>query len=658
MVKVREDLPLNADGTLDVDGWARRVCAGREVLEVGGVLDAVRHLCELHPPRYVHTGTELAELVAHLNMDTSSVLAALYYRPVRQGSAALDDVTRVCGEDASALLHAVLKMADTSLLEMSNSRLQTSEARDQIGNVRSMLVALMDDGRVAVLKLAERVVALRGAKGRDDGRRRRIATEAAEIFAPLAGRLGIWQIKWELEDLALRYLEPEVYAGIAQQLDGRREERERRVAAIVAMLQETLMERGINALVYGRAKHIFSIWRKMRTKDIAFDQVYDVLAVRIIVDSLADCYAALGVIHDRWQHIPSEFDDYVASPKENGYRSIHTAVIGPDTQTFEVQIRTEEMHAESELGVCAHWSYKGVGEGEANSAERAYADKMAWLRRLLDWQESLGDDRDLPRELATRVREERIFVYTPGGHVLDLTTGATVLDFAYRVHTEVGHACVGARVNGQRVPLNERLESGQRVEIETSDTQRPRLEWLNPTLEYVHTARARDKIQSWFRGRDPARLLKDGRHLVNHMLDTLNEAALSARDEQHLASSFDLEDMNALLRAVAVGDVQLHEVAEQLFGGAHESKAQQLERFGLEVGGDNREGLLRDVTSLLSERHLSLLATSGRVDAATGQARLLLEVELPSLSNLLSVIEELREIPGIRQVSLNRDKLS
>jgi GTP pyrophosphokinase len=519
-----------------------------------------------------------------------------------------------------------------------------------------MLVALIDDGRVAVLKLAERVVALRRAKASSEERKARIAIEAMTVFVPLAGRLGIWRLKWELEDLSLRYLETDAYVRIARQLDGKRDEREQRVSDIVDELHETFKTQGIEATVTGRAKHIHGIWRKMRTKNIPFDEVYDVRAVRVIVADVAQCYAALGTIHMRWRHIPSEFDDYIAVPKQNGYRSIHTAVIGPDHKIFEVQIRTPEMHEESELGVCAHWSYK-----DAEPEDGFYAAKMALLRQVLDWQEEMGGPRALSIELREKIREERIFVYTPQGHVVDLTTGATPLDFAYRVHTEVGSRAVGARVDGVDVPLNATLRTGQRVEITTAEDAVPLRAWLDPSLGYIGTARAKNKIQSWFRSLPLRVSIADGREQLSTMMDRLGVAALNDEELDALSAAFGLTTQDDLFRAVAVADIQVLDVVLQQFANGEDSSgqlslmpelsiAQSRQSHTLEIRARNRDGLLRDVTQLLSDDKHSLISTTGRVDMTTDTALLVIELQLANLFEVAKVINRLQHIEHVIEV--------
>lgn len=493
MVKVLKSAPVKADGSVALRSWAHRLCRNRAHLNADEVLNAAQFLRRRFAGGCLLGGIELAELVASLQMDESSVLAALFCHA--QPRRAVDDAEQlqaVIGGAAMKLVQAMDGMRDIDSLDIISSRMLASEAKDQTLNIRRMLVSLIDDGRVAALKLAERVVALRRAKRRSEERRVQLAAQVMTVFVPLADRLGIWQLKWEMEDLSLRYLEPDAYKRIARRLAKRRAEREAQVQGVAANLQAMFKERGIDADVSGRAKHIYSLWRKMRVKSISFNEVYDLQAVRVVVSSISQCYEALGIVHTRWRHVCKEFDDYIATPKENGYRSIHTAVVGDDGKAFEVQIRTREMDDDAELGICAHWSYKGGGQ-----EDEFYADKVARLRQVLEWQEEEGGNLADPADGSQR--KARVFVSTPKGQVVDLTAGATPLDFAYRVHTEVGHHCVGARVNGRPAALNAPLATGQTVQVETDPNASPSRAWLDPELGYARTARARNKIRAWFR---------------------------------------------------------------------------------------------------------------------------------------------------------------
>ena len=659
MVKVRDITPRQSDGSVNLTGWVDQLCAEHSQLQPEPLThagDIVRGL-GAQGRRYLDSGVTLAQLVAELKMDTPTVVAALVYRPVRTGLLAHSTVVEQLGEEVAHLVSTVARMATTSILEMSNARMQSSEARDQVENVRGMLVSLIDDARVAVLKLAERIVALRLAKSGTQERQRRIAREAHLIFAPLANRLGIWQLKWELEDLALRYLEPDVYMSIAKQLDGRRQEREEQVSQIVTLLEDKLREHNIDATVTGRAKHIFSIFRKMRSKHVEFDEVYDVRAVRILLPDIAQCYSTLGVVHTQWQHIPSEFDDYIAAPKDNGYRSIHTAVMGPGGKTLEVQIRTLEMHEESELGVCAHWVYK-----DGASDDGPLTEKMKWLRHVVQWQDEARDwalnSGDLGEALAEKLRDERIFVYTPQGHVLDLARGATPVDFAYRVHTEVGHRCTGARVDGRPVSLNTPLQTGQRVEVITAKYESPERCWLDKQLGYVRTARARDKIQAWFRERPDYENRAFGIATITDMMDRLCVARPDSKAMQGVAADLGFDDEAAVLCALAVGDCHIADVVECLYPSAPSSHQLSLlpesgdgadddQVYLIAVQAHDREGLLRDITTLLSEKHVPLLANTGRVDPEKNLAYISLDLKLAGLRELTLIIEQLRQVPDV-----------
>jgi len=669
MVKLREFVPVDGNGRVDADRWLTWV--GEDgVVDDDGLVSRAVAVVEALPEgqALLQTGIELADLVLSLKLDSAAVAAALVYRACRAGALSLADIEQALSADVAALVGSVARMADSSLLEMSSSKMQSSEASDQVENIRRMLVSMIDDARVAMLKLAERVVALRAAKAASEERKRRIAQEALQIFAPLANRLGVWHLKWELEDLALRYLEPDVYRAIAKQLDGRRAEREQQVAEIAGSIEDRLRSHGIDARVHGRAKHIFSIWKKMRAKNIGLNEVYDQRAIRVIVPTLGQCYSALGVIHTQWQHIPTEFDDYVAVPKENGYRSIHTAVVGDDGKTLEVQIRTPEMHEEAELGVCAHWVYKDGRREDEN-----YSRKMDWLRRVVESRAGAGrgSPEDLGEELRQSIREERIFVYTPKGHVLDLTSGATPIDFAYRVHTEVGHRCRGARVDGENVALNTPLKTGQRVEVVTAEQAVPRRDWLEGHLACVATSRAKEKIQEYFRARPEAVNEREGMKRLEDILGRLGIVLpRSAQLELH-AANLGFQGLGEFLRAIAVGDCQTLQLVAEI-GGVTRAPAQLSllpgregdvrERFAIDVSARNRDGLLLDITSILKRAGVSLQSNRGSIDPATGLARISFTIFLATLVELALIIDGLRQIPDVidarrveLQSSLERD---
>ncbi|MBB5015145.1 GTP pyrophosphokinase [Rehaibacterium terrae] len=430
--------------------------------------------------------------------------------------------------------------------------------------LRRLLLAIIRDLRVILILLARQLVRLRHADTLPEPQRLALARLTADIHAPLANRLGIWQLKWELEDLAFRYLQPDTYKRIARLLDEKRADREAFIEDCKARIRAALAEAGIAAEVAGRPKHIFSIWKKMQRKDVPFGELYDVRAVRILVDDITACYAALGVVHSLWTPIPSEFDDYIAKPKGNDYRSLHTAVVGPQGKTLEVQIRTHEMHQHAELGVAAHWRYK-----EGGSAAAGFERKIAWMRKLLEGREG-EEDSALLAGLRSDLIEDRVYLLTPRGEVIDLPRGGTVLDFAYHVHTEVGHRCRGAKVNGRIVPLNFQPKSGDRVEILTGKVPEPRRDWLVAANGFLASARSRDKVRSWFHKLDRARNEHAGRELLEKELKRL---ALHQADLQAVLPKFRLDRVEDLYVAVALGDVGPSQVARALHEAQHEAAA-------------------------------------------------------------------------------------
>ena len=419
--------------------------------------------------------------------------------------------------------------------------------------LRRLLLALVRDVRVLLIVVADRLATLRAIAGADDEVRRRIAQRVAAIHAPLANRLGIWQLKWELEDLIFRYQQPDLYHRIARLLDERRADRERYITTFVADLKARLAEAGVQAEVRGRPKHIYSIWRKMHRKNLVFDQVFDVRAVRVLVDSVADCYTTLGVAHAQWHPIPGEFDDYIANPKPNGYRSLHTAVFGPGGKPVEIQIRTTSMHEEAELGVAAHWRYK-----EGGAHDPAFQRKLNAMRQLL---EGRGDDDDFLADFGADDDEERVYAMTPRGQVIDLRAGATVLDFAYHVHTDIGHRCRGAKVNGRIVPLTRVLANGEQVEILTGKEPDPSRDWMVPSLGYLATPRARAKVRQWFKKADHDRNVADGRDVLDKDLKRLG---VSHSDLRSIVGRFNKHDLEGLYEAVGVGEITPGQVANAL----------------------------------------------------------------------------------------------
>ncbi|WP_028470297.1 GTP diphosphokinase [Neptunomonas japonica] len=563
MVKVRDDHPIHDDGTVDLDLWLWRLEQQVEIEDI----EQVRLACDIAKQVYDQAevtsnnsylaGLEMAQIMAELQQDEESIIAAILYRSVREDKLKLDTVKNQFGPVIGSLIHGVLQMA--AIGSRANPRVEHTvlgaNAR-QIDTVRKMLVAMIDDVRVALIKIAERTSAIRGVKESSRRKRFLVAREVFDIYAPLAHRLGIGHIKWELEDLSFRYLKPNDYKHVAQLLDEKRLDRQDFIETVVSTLKRDLGTQKIDADVNGRAKHIYSIWRKMQRKNIEFSQVYDVRAVRILVPEIRDCYTALGIVHGLWRNIPHEFDDYIASPKPNGYRSLHTAVFGPEGKVLEIQIRTPEMHEEAELGVCAHHLYKGT---DTHSKSDAYEDKIAWLRQVLEWHEDLGDTEGFGDILRGDVVQDRLYVFTPGGHVIDMPLGSTPLDFAYRVHTEIGHRCRGAKVNGRIISLNKPLKTGDQVEILTGKEEQPRRDWLNTNIGYLTTSRARAKVAHWFKLQDRDKNEEAGRHMVEREFKRL-AISMNEVDMKLLAQEVNYKSSEDVFSALGAGDIRLSQI--------------------------------------------------------------------------------------------------
>ncbi|QHQ28981.1 bifunctional (p)ppGpp synthetase/guanosine-3',5'-bis(diphosphate) 3'-pyrophosphohydrolase [Xanthomonas albilineans] len=482
-----------------------------------------------------------AALLAALLFDVPALRAHLPHLPVAPAARA---------QAVAALLDAQDAADQVWALHAGREAGRNSEG------LRRLLLSIVQDLRVVPILLARQLAQMRVADKASEEQRRALAQLTRDIHAPLANRLGIWQLKWELEDLAFRDLEPDTYRRIAREVDESRLARERYIEAVKKTLSKALAVQGLCAEISGRPKHIYSIWRKMQKKRLAFDQLYDLRAVRVMVDDVAACYAALGVVHALWVPVPSEFDDYIARPKANDYRSLHTAVVGPEGRTIEVQIRTHEMHAQAELGVAAHWKYKEGGKG----AEKAFDRKITWMRQLLEHSQD-GEQGGLAGALDAELVEDRVYALTPMGEVIDLPQGATPLDFAYHVHTMVGHRCRGAKVNARIVPLTHKLRSGDRVEILTGKEAEPRRDWLLPANGYLVSGRSRDKVRAWFHKLDRARNVQAGKELLERELKRLG---LQHADLLPAVKKFHADSVEELYIQVALGDVGPSQIGRAL----------------------------------------------------------------------------------------------
>ncbi len=528
-----------------------------------GLWEQVRHFFE-GKAECEAKSLEMVEILAPLNLDRDSLCAAFLTPLLQYQCIDMSYIEDNFNKQILSLCQGIEQMEAIKTLQHNPSKknLANNVSVNQVDNIRKMLLAMVDDVRAVVIKLAERLCHLRLVKNSDEETRVLTAKESANIYAPLANRLGIGQLKWELEDISFRYLHPKVYKKIAKLLDETRLERESYMRDFVENLSKQLKVLNISGTVYGRPKHIFSIWKKMQQKSLDFDQLFDVRAVRIIVDELQDCYGALGIVHTSWQHLHDEFDDYVATPKPNGYQSIHTVVLGPESKSVEIQIRTQKMHDDAEMGVAAHWRYKEGSTGAKGSDKKSgFDEKVSWLRKILQWQEDVSDSGELIDELRSQVFEDRIYVFTPNGDVVDLPIGATPLDFAYYIHSNVGHCCIGAKVFGKIVPFTHQLQTGDQVEVLTTKTPNPSRDWLNPSLNYLHTSRARAKVQHFFKLLDRDKHISQGKQLLDTELGKLK---LEQVDLTATSSRFNVKTVDDLYAAIGSGNARLQQVTNYL----------------------------------------------------------------------------------------------
>ena len=501
--------------------------------------------------RAIAEGEQIAAIIEPLGLPVKIVAAVYAYPLFREGIIKVKDLENNNLSDISRFIIGLQQLNQFSLPD--NWQPGEALAVQQSEALRKMLLAVVSDVRLVLVRIAEQLYRLRAARDAPPEVQQSLALETREIYAALANRLGVWQLKWELEDLSFRYVDPDTYLSIAKALNEKRVEREGFIDAVKNQLQGELKKHGINAEISGRPKHIYSIWRKMQRKDRGLDSLYDIRAVRILVDDVTDCYAALGIVHNLWSYIPGEFDDYIANPKENDYRSLHTAVLGPEGKTVEVQIRSHEMHNHAELGVAAHWRYK-----EGGTAPAAFDQKIRFLRQLL---EPSDDGADLLDQIRDDFFEDRVYAVSPKGDVVELPALATPLDFAYHVHTQIGHRCRGAKINGRIVPLTYHVQNGDQIEIITGSQPQPSRDWLSPKLGYLAGSRARAKVRNWFRLQDRDQHVRQGREILDRELARLSEKDVPTDD---IAKKLKHKNTEALCVALGAGDLTSASIATAL----------------------------------------------------------------------------------------------
>jgi GTP pyrophosphokinase len=554
MVAVKEKFPHLPDGHVDIKTWLEKMTAQHHLKHTQLIEQACyfsdassKGLTTFYGQPCIEHGLEMAEIILDLKLDQESVAAAIIVGTIQLTSVSIETISEKLNENIAKLVSGVFQLNVINNLANIKSRDQT-----QIDRLRKTLLSMVSDIRVVLIKLAERASLMRGIKHINATERKRLAQETMDLYAPLANRLGIGQLKWELEDLAFHYTDPDTYKSIATYLAERRVDRQKRIQDVISSLKTELEKANIHAELSGRAKHIYSIYLKTRRKDADYKNIYDYSAVRILVPTLDDCYTALGIVHHLWEHIPKEFDDYISHPKANGYRSIHTAVIGPDEKNMEIQIRTISMHDEAEHGIAAHWIYK------ENKTQSGYESKIAYLRQLLAWHKDVAKDEAVPEKINQQMLEDRVYVFTPAGEILDLPVHATPLDFAYHIHSDLGHRCRGAKINGHIVPLTYQLQTGDQVEIISMKNGTPSRDWLSKDTGYLNTSRARAKVAQWFRQQEVSQYIETGRHNLEREFSRLGIHP----NLQKIAAHFQYKDENAFFAAIGHGLLRIAQVAQ------------------------------------------------------------------------------------------------
>ncbi len=557
MVYVDNQFQSSSTHTM-IDEWLSHIVEEHTDEEIALIREACSlaeeaHIEKIRPSGepYLEHALSVATVLNSLRLDHEAIAAAILIEVVDETDLTLDVITQKCGKPVARLVEEVMRMNDIGSFYSGNGIADKEPLKAE--SLRKLLLAMAEDVRVVIIKLADRLQEMRHLKHLQEEERRKIARETMDIYAPLANRLGIWQLKWELEDLSFRYLDPVTYKQVASFLDERRIDRQSYIESIIDLIKLNLEKLGVEAEIKGRVKHIYSIWKKMKRKGIGFHELYDVRAVRVLTETTTDCYHVLGIVHSLWPHIPKEFDDYIAIPKDNNYQSIHTAIVGPEGKTVEIQIRTKEMDRHAELGVAAHWRYK-----EGGKHDQHFEQRIAWLRQLLDWKEEEGNDNDFIDRFKSEIFQDRVYVMTPTGEVIDLPYGATPLDFAYYIHTEVGNRCRGAKVNGRIVPLTYTLQSGEHVEILTAKQGSPSRDWLNTQLGYLKTTRARSKARNYFKQLDHDQNLRDGRVILERELFRLGATDLS---HTKIADYFKFQNSDELLIAIGRSDLNAAQIA-------------------------------------------------------------------------------------------------
>ncbi len=563
MVFIKKHFLYLPNGDIDIESWLNTIRAHFDLERIDRIQKATdfalhysKGLTLFYGQTYVEQGLEMAEILLELKLDQDAVAAAIISSTLQATEVPHDTLTHQLGESITQLALNALQL--NSLNHIHKTHNQT-----QIDRLRKTFLAMVSDIRVVIIKLAERTCVIRGIKNINLDERNRIAQETLDIFAPLANRLGIWQLKWELEDTAFRYTQPDTYKMIASFLAERRSDREKRIHDVITQLNQAFTQSHIQATIYGRAKHIYSIYLKAKRKHLHYQAIFDYSAIRVLVPSITDCYTVLSIVHSLFDHIPAEFDDYISKPKANGYRSIHTAVINDRGQHFEIQIRTHDMHEKAEHGMAAHWIYK-----EKKLQPLDYEAKITLLRQLLSWHKDPSLQESPLDHSIEEVLKDRVYAFTPAGEIIDLPLGATPLDFAYHVHTQLGHTCRGAKINGNIVSLTYHLRTGDQVEILSMQNGTPSRDWLDKTCRYLKTSRARSKVLHWFKQQEIAQYIESGK---NQLERELAKCGLTHISFEKIAARFHCKNDEALFAAIGHGNLRLGQIIHT-FSSTHKSE--------------------------------------------------------------------------------------
>jgi GTP pyrophosphokinase len=594
----------------------------------------------IHP---INTAIYLAEM----KMDWSTISAALLHDVIEDCEVEYAELEDKFGKEVAILVDGVTKLPTIKITSSTQENISLDYASDisRAATIRKLLLSTTEDARVILIKLADRLHNMQTLFALDEKSQSRIALETMEIFAPLAHRLGIWEFKWKLEDESFKYLLPKSYKKIATLISGKRKQRENYVKRVTKLLEEALTKSSISCVIEGRAKHLYSIYKKIEKYSILgkkFDEIHDLIAVRIIVNSVQDCYSSLGVLHELWRPIPGEFDDYIANPKESMYQSIHSTVMCLDSYPVEIQIRTKEMHEIAERGIAAHWQYKDTPD----NLGAAYMNKLNWFRNLIDWQIELPEDENYIDSIKTDVLKERIYCYTPAGDIKSIPEGSTPIDFAYEVHTELGNNTSSALINGQNMPLNSVISNGDTVEIIKSKNQGPKLDWLNPDLGYVSTNKSRFKIRQWFRKEERTLSIERGIDIVNRLVNRLK---INTPLEE-LSNELSYESLDELALLVGSGVINTPALVKKLSSFLN----QQIENITIKIDAADRVGLIRDVANIISNEGLNITAISTN-EIDTGKS-ILITVDsngLEQQNKIYSIIETIDGVDNIETINRN-----